>query len=175
MLTKNFWALFTGFIGKIQGSSKTVAMKKVDGSNYSETVFSSSSKPYTMLGAIAIPLSDTRYGTFHGTWYGKGRTPATWDDYTLADPITDSSVIGTAGTEALVNNVSTDHVEISVPHSVTNQTDNPITIGEIGCFGQAYSGGSAILLDRTVLEEPITIPPRGTVRFEYVIKFPYGT
>ncbi len=175
MLTKNFWAIFTGCIGKFQGNTKTVSMKKIDGSGYAESVFSSATKPYSLLGAMTFPLSDTRLGTVYGTWYGKGRTPATSDDCTLEDPITDASVIGTAGYSALANNVSTDHVEISVPHSVTNQTDEPIIIGEVGCFGQANSSGPGILLDRTVLEEPITIPPRGTARFEYVIKFPFGT
>ncbi|MBQ1255643.1 MAG: hypothetical protein IIX91_07630, partial [Clostridia bacterium] len=60
-------------------------------------------------------------------------------------------------------------------HQVTNNTDEEITVSEIGCFGVLANGGKVCMLDRTVLEEPIVIPPKETVSLEYVIKFPYGT
>lgn len=174
MLTKNFWTIFTGFAGRISGSTKLITMTKIDGSAYSDTIFGTAAKPYTLLGAICLPECSTKYGTWYGTWYGRGRTPATADDYTLEDPITDGSLTGASGSSALITTVANGYMQISAPHSVTNNTNEEITIGEVGCFGMTYSNGSGVLLDRTVLDEPITIPAKGTVAFEYVIKFPFG-
>ena len=177
MLTRNYWKIFGAIMPRLGGNTYSATVKIVDGTTLTETMFSSAAKPYTILGAIAAPKANSLYGGgTTGTWYGKGTTPATIDDYALEDPITDSSLsIACGGASALVRAEGPDHYRISVAHQVTNNTDEEITVSEIGCFGVLTNGGKVCLLDRTVPEEPIVIPPKETVSLEYVIKFPYGT
>lgn len=176
MLTRNYWQIFSAIMSRSGGNTYSATVKAVDGSTITETMFSSAAKPYTILGAIAAPKANSLYGGgTTGTWYGKGTTPATIDDFALEDPITDGSLsIACGETSALARAEGPDHYRISAAHQVTNNTDEEITVSEIGCFGALTNGGKVCLLDRTVLETPITIPPKETVSVEYVIKFPYG-
>lgn len=175
MLTKNFWTLLSTLLGQVTTTSKTVELRKTDGDVYTCSYSSSSRIPYALLGGVCIPqFYSSNYGSWNGTWFGRGRTPATVDDYTLEDPIFDA-LTGASGLEALVATVGDGYVQISATQSLTNNTDEEIAVGEVGCFGQVSSSGSGILMDRTVLEEPIVISPKSTVAFEYVIKFPFGT
>ena len=176
MLTRNFWTLFAALGGQVTTTAKTVNLTKIDGTIYSCSFSSSSRIPYAFLGGVCVPNGlSSNYGSWNGTWYGRGRTPATVDDYTLEDPIFDNAITGASGLTALVATVGDGYAQISATQSLTNNTDEEIAVGEVGCFGQISSSGSGILMDRTVLEEPIVIPPKGTVAFEYVIKFPFGT
>lgn len=176
MLTRNFWRVFGATMPRLSGNNYSATVKIVDGTTLTETMLSSTAKPYTVLGAIAMPKASSLYGAgTTGTWYGKGTTPATIDDYALEDPITDGSLsITCGGSSALVRAEGPDHYRISAAHQVTNNTDEEITVSEIGCFGILVNGGKVCLFDRTVLETPVTIPARETVPVEYVIKFPYG-
>ena len=177
MLTRNYWKIFGAIMPRLSGNTYSATVKIVDGTTLTETMLASTAKPYTILGAIAMPKTSSLYGAgTTGTWYGKGTTPATIDDYALEDPITDDSLsITCGGASALVRAEGPDHYRISAAHQVTNNTGEEITVSEIGCFGILANGGKVCMLDRTVLEEPIVIPPKETVSLEYVIKFPYGT
>ena len=175
MLTKNFWSIMGVVMPRYEANSNYAPVVYADGTAGSEALLSSSSRPHTVLGAIVLPRSNSNYGSSIGTWYGRGTTPATVDDYALEAPITDSSLTGTCGgISALLRVAGADHYRISVTHQVTNTTAEEITISEVGCFGQLSAGGKVVLLDHTVLETPVVIPPKGTVSLEYVIKFPYG-
>lgn len=175
MLTKNFWSIFSAVMSRYEANSYYAPVVYADGTEGSEPLLTSSSKPSTVLGAMVLPRSDSNYGSSIGTWYGRGTTPATVDDYALEAPITDDSLTGTCGgISALLKTAGADHYRISITHQVTNTTAQEITISEVGCFGQLSSGGKAVLLDHTVLETPITIPAKETISLEYVIKFPYG-
>ena len=175
MLTKNFWSIFGVVMPRYEANSNYAPVVYADGTAGSEALLSSSSRPHTVLGAMVLPRSNTNYGSSIGTWYGRGTTPATVDDYALEAPITDSSLTGTCGgISALLRVAGADHYRISVTHQVTNTTAEEITISEVGCFGQLSAGGKVVLLDHTVLETPVVIPPKETVSLEYVIKFPYG-
>ncbi len=176
MLTKNFWRIFGAIMPRLNGNTYSAKVVHPSGSTTTETMFSSSIKPYTLLGAMTVPQNGALYGgTTIGTWYGRGTTPATADDYTLEDPIKTGDVTGVCGGDtALVRAEGPDHYRISVTHQITNNKDETVTISEIGCFGALASGAKVCLLDRTVPETPIVIPPQETVPVEYVIKFPYG-
>ena len=174
MLTRNFWKVFAPLVGRFQAGSTEVSVKLINGNNLSATVYGASNMPYTLLSAMSIPWNNAEIGNWFGTWYGTGTTPATMDDYKLANPITDTSITGRSGSKAMVITLDADGVRYSAPHSLTNTTSNDIVIGEIGCFGQVDGSKSSFLLDRTVLETPVVVPAGKTVAMEYVIKFPYG-
>lgn len=176
MLTRNYWRIFGAIMPRLGGNTYSATLVLPTGTTTTETMLSSSAKPYSLLGAISSPYNASTYGsTIAGTWYGKGTTPATLDDYTLEDPFKDDSVSGVCGGYiSLANTEGPDHYRISATHQITNNTTEEITITEVGCFGAATSAGKVCLLDRTVLETPIVIPAKETVSMEYVIKFPYG-
>lgn len=174
MLTKNFWQLASQLLGRYNGNTRQVPLINTAGTTASETPFSSTSKPYSMLGSVCLPQV-TNYGVAHGVYYGKGRTPATMNDYKMEDPILDGTLgVSEGGTGALNIAVNADHLRISGVHQLTNQTDEDIYIWEVGLHILFAMGGKAYMLEHTVLEEPIVVPAGNTISTEYVIKFPYG-
>ena len=175
MLTKNFWKIFAGLVGRIQGETKEVTVTLPDNTQYTDTLFASSSRPYGLLGVLSTPLCNNYIGSWYGTWFGTGTTPPTIEDVTLEAPITDESIACKGSTQSLIVVTEPDCVRISAAHSLTNTTSKDITIKEVGCFGKINSEQGAFLLDRTVLNTPIVIPAGRTVPIEYAIKFPYGT
>lgn len=177
MLTRNFYRVLGGVCGRALANSMEVTLTLPDGTVDTDTMLNNSADPFAVLGTIAYPTADSYYGgSTMGTWYGKGGTPATLDDYKLEDPITDKSISIVSGwINSLAKVEAADHYRISSVHQITNNTDKTIEIREVGCFGQLESSSRAFLLDRTVLKEPLVIPPKETVTTEYVIKFPYGT
>ena len=175
MLTRNYWQFFASMMGRLNGSSQSLTLTLPDGTTLTDAVFGSASKPYTLLGAICAPFSNENYGKSYGTWYGKGRTPATMEDYKLEEPITDGSLTIAGGKNTYTTTINGDHVRIAAAHLVTNNTSEDIAVSEIGSFGCFTSAGKPIMMDHTVLETPVIIPARDTSTIEYVIKFPLGT
>ena len=177
MLTRNYWRIFGGMLARLNGSAQMVTVALPDGTTLTEAVLTSSTRPFNVLGTIGVPLTNATYGaSTAGCWYGRGTTPPTLDDITLEDPITDDSLTAIcAGLNDVARVEGPDHYRFSAVHQVTNNSNEEISISEIGCFGSIASGGKVCMLDRTVLEAPIVIPPKETVSLEYVIKFPYGT
>lgn len=108
--------------------------------------------------------------------FGTGTTPPTRDDYALSGTNITSSLSRqdeTISKETLANGVKVIHSMF-----IKNTSSEPVTIGEVAwrqsflyTSNNAYSG---ILLDRTVLQEPITIPAGEVGQINYSIFFPYG-
>lgn len=110
---------------------------------------------------------------------GTGTTPPTFDDYGLSGSIIttiSSSVASTSKT------VEEDGITISTTWSITNTSDEAITIGEIAFWG-GYNGSSnansssasKMCIERTVLEEPLTIEAGGVGQLTYTIRLKYPT
>lgn len=103
----------------------------------------------------------------YGVWFGSGTTAPTKDDYKLEAPITSGLGINNNTIRPLVNNLEPGVYEISSSYQVTNQTEEAITISEIGVWSYLTTESSSsstrncfpVLMERTVLDEPITIEP----------------
>lgn len=111
-----------------------------------------------------------------GTYFGSGITPATVDDYTLESPIT-SGLSASSGGAALWKENDGLYV-YEQRYLLTNTSDANITINEIGQIRTVvYSETTAkywhspVLMDRTVLDEPIYIAPGETRLVTYRINF----
>lgn len=118
-----------------------------------------------------------------GVIFGNGTTAPTVDDYKLSgDAVTglsSSNVTYTTSSES-VNGTK----QLTVVYTISNTTGAAITIGEIGLLQYvgtaASSSGSStyrsVLIERTVLEEPVTIPAGGIGRVEYkiILNYPIG-
>lgn len=106
----------------------------------------------------------------YGIMVGSGSTPATLDDYMLENLIASGLSISVA--EAV-----DDDNDGVYKLTITNTSNQDITIGEIGMWLQLYTGNNtnnsgAFLVERTVLDNPITIPAGGIGLIEYAIKLP---
>ena len=105
-----------------------------------------------------------------GVILGNGDTAPTSDDYKLAGEI----ITGFTYSGTLQQVVSDTAVTAKAIYTITNTSDTEITIKEIGLIGHAINGSSAqykFLLERTVLDTPVTIPAGGIGQVEYTITF----
>lgn len=94
-----------------------------------------------------------------GVVLGSGNTPATIDDYKLGQIITE-------GLNVSITKINGNPVKLTL--LVTNTSDTPITIAEIGWA--THISYTYALVDRTVLDTPVTIPSGGIGKIEYEIK-----
>ena len=106
-----------------------------------------------------------------GVLFGTGDTPASLDDYKLAgDVITNIA--------ASINRTYSYFVEqqsLKAVYTITNNNTEEITIREVAlnvAVPHAISGGkNQYIIDRTVLDTPVTIPSGGVGQVEYTITF----
>lgn len=123
----------------------------------------SSSDSYCPIGYVRTNLT----GTAGFVAFGTGTTPPTLDDYTLSGNI----VTGISTTAKVSGGFTDSGTEVSATYTITNNNDTAVTIGEIGAFGASGSTtGKGVMLERTVLESPITIEPGGVGQVTYTLR-----
>ena len=160
MLTKNFYAYMRG---ALQGV--TVDFKITNGGKkYSTSITTSSIPPFKAIGYWATDF------TSKGVCFGTGTTPPTLSDYYL-ESVLDNAQIAVTPPSAVAFSQGDAFDEYSASFGVTNKTDGPVTISEVGLL--AYPGVNAALVDRTVLDTPVTIPAHETKHIAYTIRFNY--
>ena len=115
----------------------------------------------------------------NGVCFGTGTTPATTSDYCLESILSNTQISVTAPSVVSYSRGDT-FDEYSVSFGVTNITDEAITISEVGLIATPYyvfaTQGSTVyyvLVDRTVLDTPVTIPANETKHIAYTIRFNY--
>ena len=104
--------------------------------------------------------------------FGDGDATPTINDYYLSGNLI-TGIVSSTSTVRKPNGVEK-------RFTVTNNNSNEIIIKEICYFGPAgwksdlgSSSGSVLLLDRTVLDTPVTIPAGGVGQVVYTITFNY--
>lgn len=112
--------------------------------------------------------------TYPGVYFGSGSTPASKNDYTLESPIT--SGLSISNPSSLMYKEKNGKHSYSAEFILKNTTDADINIYEIGLYGQVGYYGSSYMLypclyERTVLDEPITIPAGESKLVTYKITF----
>ena len=111
-----------------------------------------------------------------GVAFGTGNTPPTLDDYKFSGDLI-TTITGTA----TVNVAHDDNgLGATALYSLTNTGSSDITIGEIGLIASLESNTSTgssykALLERTVLDTPVTIPAGGIGQVTYTIRMNYPT
>ena len=131
------------------------------------------------LGAFlkSKPTGISNANSYRGVCFGDGDTPPTPADLNIS---------GNAfSTYNALYNLSTGvddsgHLYVKALYTITNTGDEAFTIKEIGLFAApslrkgpdiAVAGTFSILLDRTILDTPVTIPAGGVGQVEYTITF----
>ena len=160
MLTKNFYALMRTALGKT-GSTVTSIQ------NEAATVNMDSSWYGVFTAMNGYVTAGTQYVRF-----GSGTTPATVNDYKLESQI--GSDITVANPSAVTTEQTDSYISWTVTFGVSASVEK--TISEIGLISEVYtpSGNITTLVDRTVLDTPITIPAGQSKQITYTIRFNYG-
>lgn len=110
---------------------------------------------------------------FVGVVFGTGNTEPTIDDYQMAG----EHFVDYTESHSFENTIVGTTRTLSCRYTLTNASTESVTIGEIGLSGNAYRKSSSwyyytgFLLERTVLDSPITIPAGGVGVITYTLKF----
>ena len=128
-------------------------------------------------GTIMEAMNNPRAGASMlstGVYFGTGTTPPTMDDYKLTGDVFTSHSTVTSVTAVHEDASST----ITAQYTVCNTGTADVTIGEIGLVSTIYQGSSGfgyMMIERTVLDAPVTIPAGGVGQVTYTIRMNYPT
>lgn len=185
MFTRNWYIATVGqsaYTTDTYSVDKTVFKNLRTPSNAAPSLFSNTASslmttiycPKECWGVANMRGLRTTYATYGGAVLGTGTTPPSLDDYRLSgDMITDFNYTSTVSIEEVDGGV-----EYTAVYTITNAGADEFTIGEIGLFGTTYGSSSAsyaVLIERTVLDEPVTIPAGGVGQVTYTIRMEYPT
>ena len=110
---------------------------------------------------------------YGGVVIGTGTQPPTIDDYCLSGDLISSYTSSASFTRDFDENGAFG----TTLFTITNTGTKAFTIGEVGLIAGMNSNGSSYkaLLERTVLETPITIEPGGVGQITYTLRMNYPT
>ena len=160
MLTKNFYSYMRA---AFQNIAATFAL--TDGSTQ-DIALNQNKPPFTVMNSWASQVGA------NGVSFGVGTTPANASNYKLESILT-SAHISVASPSTVSFSRGDTYDEYSVTFGVTNKTSADITISEVGLTTMPNAFYYA-LVDRTVLDTPITIPAGESKQITYTIRFNYG-
>lgn len=168
MFLRNFYRSFGASMGNshknkninISTSGKTTATADFTPSSF---VTTSDSSQYPTLKKVR-----SSYSGYGGIVFGNGDAAPTIDDFVLSGDVIPISTYSVSITHTVANDKTT----ISAVYTITNTGENAMTIKEIAliCGG---SSSSQYLIERTVLDTPVTIEPGGVGQVTYTITFTY--
>ena len=173
MLTKQFQKVYRGAV-----TGESYQVRICNGNTVTVTYPDSIANNYhamatrTMVNIPALMKKDNftyAFGTSSsgGVSFGTGTAAGTEDDYTITQKVMNSGT-GLAVTMNVVQDGST----YTGTYTITNSGSAAVTIAEVGLFGTcpyASSSSYLYLIDRTLLEEPLTIPAGGVGKVVYTI------
>lgn len=195
MFTKNFNEYFSGdgFVTvSVKNSSiiGTGGTKIADFSNYTYGQCYYHYSPVTFFNRFLTEAYITERNTVNGNsiscdygiCFGDGSVAPTVDDITLSGNYV--SGISSSNTTTSIKHIADENgVSSTCLYTITNNTDAPMTIGEIGMFAFFKANSSdgyyynskciPYLIERTALEMPITIPAGGVGQVTYTIRMNY--
>lgn len=161
MLTKNFYSFMRA---TLQNTTADFTLK--NGSAQSSVFVPSDYKPpFAAMNKHVVNTNDA------GVSFGIGTTPANTTDYKLENSLP-STQISVSVPSAVSYSRGTTYEEYSVTFGVTNKTTASITISEIGLIASPQTA-YPVLVDRTVLDTPVTIPAGQSKQITYTIRFNY--
>lgn len=172
MITKNFKKLLAMILPSTGGSESVKCYVPVTTLSGVTKYTSTRIRQFPYMVGTGVVL-DTSYGIMIGT----GTTPATEDDYMLESKIT--SGVTASGTSHSVNVDESGNPYLEYLFTITNTSENDLTISEIGYVqiinaatssGTASTSGDYFLMDRTVLDNPVTIAASESAAIKYTLK-----
>ena len=166
LFLRNFYRSF----GASMGASHKNINISTSGATVKTIQFSPDDLVFSADGAGYPTLKKVRdsYSGNGGIVFGNGDAAPTIDDFALSGdviPINTYSV-------SLTHTVANDKTTISAVYTITNTGENAMTIKEIAL---KYGGSSTsqYLIERTVLNTPVTIEPGGVGQVTYTLTLTY--
>ena len=163
MLTKNFYSYI-----KVSLQKTAAQFTKTDGTTSEMSHIPAAGYP-PLVAMRNWAWSKNQYGVSFGT----GTTPATTSDYVLESILGNNKINVSTPSSISFSRYDT-YEEYTVTFGVTNKTADAITISEAGLTAALDSSDGYNLVDRTVLDIPITIPAGQPKQITYTIRFNYG-
>ena len=163
MLTKNFYAYMRAALQKV-----SVAFTQPDGTKVTRSIYNDT-PPFATMNQWS-KSSEGR-----GVSFGTGTTPDDASNYCL-ESILSSTQIDVSTPSAVSFSQFDTYEEYSVTFGVTNKTAEAITIAEVGLTALPDKESNTsyyALVDRTVLDTPVTIPAGQSKQITYTIRFNY--
>lgn len=166
MFTRNYATYRAGMLS----SGYTMTIKDHNGADFK---IATPPSPSHDLGAnLHKPVCDGTSTIKQGVYFGRGNTPASFDDYTMEDIITAGlSVVSSCSFTVVARQGGGEEVARAT-YTITNTQLDAIVIREVGYF--AEFDGSVALFDRHTLETPVTIQPGETKIMTYQVVFNHG-
>lgn len=117
--------------------------------------------------------------TGSGIVFGNGTKEVSFDDYALSGDIFTTFT----ATSAYTFSNDADGLTVTTTVTLTNTGESDFTVAEVGLYGwqTAYAGNSSatsvcrFMVERTVLDTPVTIPAGGIGQVTYTIRMNYPT
>lgn len=172
MFTNNY-LLFRRYL--FEGYNSALVYTAADGNERTVTFANHqfSDIGYCMRSAQCRNIATASY-KYSGIYFGTGTTQPKLSDIALETPITSGLEINSGG-KVLFSYDGNGIGTATVTHQLKNTTDTEIVIREIGCFASfGQDTAMPVLLERTVLGEPITIPSGVTKIITYQVTFNHG-
>lgn len=162
MITKNYHRIINSAITQSLISSCVDTSGNVISNAIAESI--------PMLSRMSTLLSKTSEG--EGVVLGTGDDEMSMDDYQLSGSVITGLQATTTISTAFDDNAASRMVEFTL----SNNTSIDKTIKEVAYIGQPYIRGTRhVMLDRTVLEEPLTIPAGGVGKLRYMVEIKMPT
>lgn len=185
MFTNNYIA-FRKKVFEAISYSEYASLKDISGTSRNAYIYRGG---YADMGACmkypkcaAIAESEKIASSFSGgIYFGSGSTPAAKTDYCLESPITSGLTI--SATYLVYQNDGDGKYTVSMDYVVRNASGSEISISEIGAVSfmpSSYNSNNTynvnvvsypFLWERTVLDEPITIPAGESKLVTYKLTF----
>ena len=173
MLLRNYYNILATVIMQTSNKEQTLSYVNINGesvalkeSSYADAIIfgvqRSTVNPY--LGRCT-----TNYTSSGGVVFGDGDSPVAIDNHVLSGNL----LTGFSYSASVSNEYDGDGVlTVRALYTITNTSGADMTIKEIGLFSRA---GAYCLLDRTVLDSPVTIPAGGVGQITYTIRMNHPT
>ena len=167
--------------------NNTDKVKEASGTEYvlNKTNYSDFMRLFPMSGSDTVvkistyadtdPASNS-YSGYNGcgVYFGTGTTEPTENDYNIETPLTNYNIIQ-VNTLPILTNIYTDANDclcVDLIYSIKNESNESVTITEVGMFSHTQQSGThrAIMIDHTLLDEPLTMAAGEIKQFKYTIK-----
>jgi hypothetical protein len=175
MLTKNWDKVILTWV-----TNSSIKATNVLGNSFGLSLFANPLQIAATSNAVYYPRMANVVKSYDGNGgviFGNGTTPPTRDDYCLSGDVI-STVTSTANGGFTTD---ADGATGTYTYTLTNTGTADITIGEVGLIAGGHSTSSRTapdykcLLERSVLDEPVTIPAGGVGQVTYTIRMNYPT
>lgn len=170
MLTRNHKNMLASIITKTNVNYTGLPVKATNGNTYYLNAALSGFPQLNPTTTFARSVSAA------GIQVGSGNTPASENDYQLDSTITNSSLTGSVNVSRVIEDGK---LYIIFDLTITNVSADAIQIHEIGYFqylssgttqaGTSVSSSYCFMLDRTVLDTPVSVPAGDFATIRYKI------